>query len=70
MCTITNLKCLLEESTCALRIMVIQRLVYAQILIFSTVDHLQKPVEYRENMTVFPQTSEKNSIPTSFKRQG
>jgi len=66
MFTITNIKCLPEESTCAIRIMVIQHLVYAKILIFSTV--VPKSIERIWQFS--PRRPKRIPFLTSYKSQG
>jgi hypothetical protein len=54
MFTITNLKCLLEERTCAIKFIVNHHSVYAKILTFSTVSHVQNNLDYWANLAVSP----------------
>ena len=54
MCTVTNLKRLIEENTWPILFIVIQHLVYAKILIFCTVSHVKNNMRYLKEFVNFP----------------
>jgi len=54
MCTVTNLKRLIEENTWPILFIVIQHLVYAKILIFCTVSHVKNNMKYLKEFVNFP----------------
>ena len=69
MCTINNLKPLIEENTWSILFIVIQHLIYAKSLIFFTVSQVNLTQSVWENLAFFPQMSEKYFIPISYEKQ-